>query len=189
MKARYQKIIETNPLRNRKSVTIKTVTKHRQRTLYSNSKASYTPTKKDRFKSTVNQVSAVSAADVKEIINAELAAIIQDTKFSMRELRIGKDCYGANKSGSDDYDEEPRRAKKKPYQKQQNYSSHNQNRNYSNNNYQSNSYSPRNNQQNYNQQQQRNYSSQNSSNYNQKSYSQPSRNFNNQNNQRSSKNY
>ena len=37
-------------------------------------------------KNTVNQVSAVSAADVKEIVNAELAAIIQDTKFSMREL-------------------------------------------------------------------------------------------------------
>ena len=144
---------------------------------------SYTPTRKDRSKSTVNKVSAVSATDVKEIVTAELAAIIQDTKFSMREQRTGKDCYGTNESGSDDYDDEPRRAKKKTYQKpQQNYSSQNQNRNYSNNNYQNNSYSPRN-----NQQQQRNYSNQNSSNYNQRLYNQPSRSYNNGNTQTNQK--
>ena len=81
--------------------------------------ASYTPTKKDRPKDTINQVSTVSAAEVKEIVNAELAAIIQDRKFSMRELRIGKDCYCANESGSDEYDDESKRAQRKTTPKQQ----------------------------------------------------------------------
>ena len=152
--------------------------------------ASYTPPKKDRPKNTLNQISAVSAADVKEIVSAELAAIIQDTKFSMRELRIGKDCYGANGSDSDDYDEEPRRPQRKTTPKQQkgysnqNYSqNNNQNRNYPNNNNYSNNYTPRNNQQpvkNYNNQQP---SNQQNRGYNtQQQYSQPNRSYNNQQN-------